>query len=644
VAPAVPAGVTGGPGARRRPAADVAVPTALAATVLVVLAVLHRLLTRPLWYDESWRPHFLAEPPSAYWGELAHANTPSALGWAVLTRLVGDAAGWHALALRIPELAALVALPAVAYAFTRRFAGPVAAGLGAASLGLSGVLVDLGTQLKPYSVEALASLVIVQLWSAAPGTAPWHRRIAWRTAAGLVSLFSVPAAFLVIPLAAVDVVSAGYGYRYGSWRVGWRHRLWAAGTALPAVVLCGLHTALFVGHQSSQRASQFWDSQFLAGRGPLDGLRFVATEMVHTFGGTPTGVDRYDPNLVHPLTDPTVAAWLLAPAAAIAFAAGAITLARGCQGIHITGNARRLLDQRADAGRYPLAATLGGLALALIASAGRYWPFGANRTNTFLVPLLLTVVAVGADRLARRAVGPGAPLAGLARAVGRIPPLGRIGFFRREPADGSAGAGRPGAFRGTPGGRSRRYGAARRAPAAAIRVVLAVVVVVLAAAPVASASALRPLWRERAEIRPVALMVDATTLTRRIYRPGDVVMVGGRLARPGWLYAMDVSDDGPYLAPPAAPGIPAPVGARVPTSSTVFLAKVGTGEARTALTTRRGPRPTRILLFVLDYDRSGTWAELADLGGAGYCPSQSFDFPRTGTLHILNQCPPPTDR
>lgn len=188
---------------------------------------------------------------------------------------------------------------------------------------------------------------------------------------------------------------------------------------------------------------------------------------------------------------------------------------------------------------------------------------------------------------------------------------------------------------------------------------LAAALAVLAVTPVASASALAPLWRERAEIRPVALMVDATTLTRRLYQPGDVVVVGGRLARSGWLYAMGVSDDGAYLpapqiltaghtgpADPAAapgalgvPGAPVRVGPRLPEGSTVFLTQVGAGGARAALAARQGPSPSRVLLFVLVYDRSGTRAELADLRGEGWCPSSAFDFPNTGTLHVLTRCP-----
>ncbi|MBX6391688.1 MAG: hypothetical protein IRZ08_22325, partial [Frankia sp.] len=340
--------------------------------------------------------------------------------------------------------------------------------------------------------------------------------------------------------------------------------------AAPPLALCGLHTLLFIGHQSSQRASRFWDSQFLAGRDPLDAVRFVADELVAILGGAPTGVDRYDPNLVHPVTDTTFAAsWLIAPAAAVAAVAGVAALAR-----------------RRD-GRVLLAAALGAPLLALVASAGRYWPFGANRTNHYLVPLLVIVVAAGADALARRGW----------RAA-------------REPA-----------------GRPRLA----RLAAAGIVAVLAV----LAATPAAAASALHPLWRDRDVIRPVALMVDATTLTRRLYQPGDLVIVGGRLASSGWLYAMGVSDDDPFLPAPAGP--PAEAGPAPPVASTVFLTAVGAGEARAALDSLPSP-PRRVLLFVLVYDRRGSAAELADLRAAGWCPAAAHDFPQTGTLHELRRC------
>ncbi|MCM3923533.1 hypothetical protein ND748_17920, partial [Frankia sp. AiPs1] len=69
-----------------------------------------------------------------------------------------------------------------------------------------------------------------------------------------------------------------------------------------------------------------------------------------------------------------------------------------------------------------------------------------------------------------------------------------------------------------------------------------------------SLSGSRPLWEHRDRLRGLDLMVDAAVVTRRVARPGDVVAVGGRLARPGWLYAMEASDDGPREPADRQPG------------------------------------------------------------------------------------------
>ena len=131
-----------------------------------------------------------------------------------------------------------------------------------------------------------------------------------------------------------------------------------------------------------QRHGDYWNSQFLARRGVLGGLRFVGAQLLALAGSAPTGVDRTDPNLVHGITDGTaVAVWVLAPAVALASLVGA-----------------RVLLRRPD-GRVVVVALLGAELLELVASAERYWPFGPNRTNLFLVPLLTLVPAVGVREL-----------------------------------------------------------------------------------------------------------------------------------------------------------------------------------------------------------------------------------------------------
>nr|MDT0666358.1 hypothetical protein [Micromonospora sp. DSM 115978] len=135
---------------------DATVAAGLAALSLAVCVAFNGKITRPFWYDEVWRPHFVGEPLGTFWSELANANVPSALGWVGLTRVVGEVVGWHSWALRLPVVLSLPLLAVAGYLLARRFtaagtAGTVAAALAGATLGVAGTVVDAGTQLKPYS-------------------------------------------------------------------------------------------------------------------------------------------------------------------------------------------------------------------------------------------------------------------------------------------------------------------------------------------------------------------------------------------------------------------------------------------------------------------------------------------------------------
>ncbi|WP_018504020.1 glycosyltransferase family 39 protein [Parafrankia discariae] len=568
-----------------RGAGDVLALVTVSLLAVVVQAVLWERFRQPLWYDELWRPHFVAEPAGTFWSELSVANTPSAIGSMGLLRVCGDVFGWHAWALRLPSAVPLVTLAAGTWLLGRRLTGRAAAFAAALTVTLAGTVVDLASQVKPYTLDAACAVAVVMLWTRA---APTTRALLWsRFAVGVLALFSLPALFLIVPLTVLDV--ARPTARAAAARPAIRSAVHAVLCDAPAVVVAGLHAALFVLHQSGQRASTFWDDHFLAGRGPLDGIRFVADQLAATAAGAPPGIDRYDPNLVHPLTDssdPVVI--VLGCAVAIAFAAGAVTLSR-----------------RPD-GRVLLVATGGAELMVLAASAGRYWPFGAVRTNVFVVPLLTVVAAAGAAALARAA---------------------RDAWAGARPAGGQA-AGR------------------RGAAAVLLAAVTAVTVLAAAAVPAAAVSALRPLWEERGERRPIDLMVDATVTARRLYRPGDLVVVGGRLARAGWLYGMEVSQDGAAdnrtpgqeRPRPGAEVVAGPVGPRVRRSSTVFLTAIGDGGVGRTLA-RRAPGPAgRVLLFVLAYDRRGTARALAEAQAAGWCPAWTHDFELTGTLRVLTPC------
>ncbi|MGF7234977.1 MAG: hypothetical protein ACQSGP_08465 [Frankia sp.] len=548
---------------------DLSVGAALAVATAVVEAILHAVATRPLWYDELWRAHYLSVPAGQFYGQLRHANSPSAVGWLALERGIAALAGWYAWVLRIPEIVTLPLLTAGLYLLGRRFLPRPVAAVAAVVVGLNGTVLDLGLQLKPYTLEAVATLGVVGLWAWAPasGTGPRRTRILRLTGAGLLTLFTVPLAFLVAPLAVLDVANSPGG---------WRRRARAAVDTAPALVLTAAHSLVFIARQSGQRHGSFWDGQQLAGRGFGGGTSFVARQVWRVAGGLPTGIDRVDPNLVHAPTDATaVSAWVIAPLVLVAWGFGA----------------RRLWRDRP--GRLLVGGLAGAEVIELVASAARFWPFGAARPNTFLIPLLVVVAAAGVVEVGQLALRP------------------------------------------------------TTAPRGAPRVIGATGLIVTLALGWATIATTVRLWDSRDGIRLQSRIVDATLTARAEARPGDVVLVGGRLAATGWAYAMDASDDGPT----AGGDVPiiGRIEPRIGPGDTVYLTAVGDGEGPRALAAR-GMTPRRdpgrhVLLFVANLDRAGQDREVAELAHAGWCPTgPPHAFANTGNLFDLGACGASADR
>lgn len=619
---------------RLRPArrATALAAVGVAAVIVGVLGLLQAYLSRPFWYDEIWRAHVVSEPARSLWAELAVANTPSALGWFGLTRLSGDVFGWHSWALRLPGFVAVPLLGAVIVIVARRFTGVTAAVAAACWVCLNSTFLDLATQLKPYALETLAATAILALWMVdspsdhagerasrtyrpSPGSPGLDKgRFVRRAAAGVLALFAVPGIFLIVPLAAVDL-----------WR-GPRRR-WRLLECSPALVLAGLHTVVFVAHQSSQRNGVYWDRQFLAGRGPLDAIRFVADQLRLTLTGSPPGIDRFDPSLVHgALPLGSLSPW-------VALLLGLVIAGTGAIG-------GWTLAGRPD-GRLLLAALAGTELMMLAASAGRYWPFGPTRTNAFVVPMLIVVVLVGAERVLRwlvlflRQQSPGkAPQidAEGSSAVDPIPTPGSIVISRSlsefspllHAPDGSARPLAPSA-------------AARPGAPAGGRALIAVALVAVALVGLVSSGGLlagnslagsRLLWDHRDRMRGLDLMVDAAIATRRVAGPDDVVAVGGRLARPGWLYAMEASADGsrdPSALPP-----------RISRVETIFFG--GSTPPLTAQIAGRASQPRHLIVFVFDIEQRDLSGQLAALTRAGWCTDRSWAFHLTGTLTRYDRC------
>jgi hypothetical protein len=382
--------VRSGQPARSRWRLDFWVAGGLAALVTVALAAGNAAWRRPLWYDEAWRAYQASLPRDHFFSALYQAAGPDALGWLGAIRLAGTVFGWHAWAVRSVQLAALVALAAALYLLALRFVGRLGAAVCALLAVFDRSVLDQGTQLKPYAVEMLATVVIVALWVGAPrpGTPGGRRaRLLRFGAVGAVSLVMLPAAFVVGPLAAWDVLSAPR-----------RARLRAVAETLVAVLPVGLHLLLFVVPQSALRRSRFWDANFLAGHGPgfvPHQLRLLAREVPPDVRLAPLGARGALATWLGYGVD--VLPWLFGAC----FLAGAVALARS------------------HPGRLVLAVVVGGEVLMLLASARRAWPFGPVRVNLYLVPLLLLVAVAGGYELARlaRRVAPARVVAGLVAVV-----------------------------------------------------------------------------------------------------------------------------------------------------------------------------------------------------------------------------------
>jgi len=285
-------------GLRRRLVDPACVVLLVALVAGIEVAVRHAAL-RPLWYDELWRAHYLSVPVRDFWAEIRLANAPTALGWAVLSRGAAEVLGWHAWVLRLPQLVTLPLLAAGTYALTRRFTGGPTALAAGALLGVSGAIVDLGSQFKPYTIEVICAIGVLALWLSCPaGARTSSRRLGRRTLAGALTVFTVPLAFLIGPLALADVLLV---------RGDRRTRLRTALEAAPAVLLTAAHALLFVARQSRQRRSHYWDKHFLAGRGLLGGLRFVRDQVVTLAGSAPPGVEWTGPISTWCTPSPTAA-------------------------------------------------------------------------------------------------------------------------------------------------------------------------------------------------------------------------------------------------------------------------------------------------------------------------------------------------
>jgi hypothetical protein len=382
---------------RPRLPADLAALGLLVVAGVLVVWYLRDYLSRPLWFDEQWRAYHITARGLGF--ELTTMYAPVALGWLLLERGAVWLLGSHEVALRAPMALMMIALPLATFWLARRWLGPVASALTGGTLLLNGAVLGYGLQLKPFMTDALVVVLMVALWAVSHQVARW--RPAGYAAIGVLSLCSIAALFVLVPLLAFDLVVAVRARRPAP----------ALALALALAMLAGApalaHLALFVRAQTLLLSDprwqrDYWQGYFVPHR-PGAAADFLGEQLMGYLPRLLTGA-AYKGELAGPFLD-ALPGWLVVPAAAAAVAALAL-------------GARSLLGT--TSGRGLLVATAGALVLQAVASWMRLWPFGFVRVNVFLVPLLWVILGVGvADALAGRA-GRGAPGGTILRAAGAV--------------------------------------------------------------------------------------------------------------------------------------------------------------------------------------------------------------------------------
>ena len=348
--------------------ADLVVLTVVAALPVALTVWFGQLLTSGLWWDEQWRAYHIAL--SGLQMDLGGTYSPTAPAWLLIEKLAAAVLGPHEWALRIPSVVAWVLIGPVAYLLGRRVMSRPFAGLAAAALAVNPAMLYFGSELKPYALEALVTLLVLLGWVRGR-EAHGGARLAWYGAIAAVSLLSIPALFVVAPLLALDVERV-LRHVGSCWRASARSLL----SALMAGALVLVPLALFVLPQPAGADYGFFTFvPYQLGQAWHAVIGDLGTYLSGAW--TTVSLIRSDTGLI---TLPP-ASCLLTDSASWGVA---VLVLLGMW--HL---------RRSTLGRGLTAALGGSLALELVASLAHRWPFGLIRVNLFQLPLVLILTVAG---------------------------------------------------------------------------------------------------------------------------------------------------------------------------------------------------------------------------------------------------------
>lgn len=361
---------------------------AIAMVVGLMLRILQYGANRSLWLDELLvvpgivRPSFLDLLSPASWSHLPP-------GFLLLEKLAVSALGLNEFALRLlPFLAGIAAL-FLSIRLADRFVTSTAVPIAVALFALSPFLVYYSSELKPYSTDVLASMLLLLLALDLSERGVTARRAAVFGGAAMVAAgFSMTSVFVSVGCALALVVD--------SWRARNREGMFSLAAVFAGwAVVFGIPYLLFVhGSTSNEYAREFWRSGFMPmPPRSLEELVWLPRMTFQLFRD-PLGV----------FSDEQSASGIWAASAGLlAFVLGAVWMVR-----QRSARIRILL--------FPVLVTL-------VASALMLYPFGgsraaAGRVVLFLAPMFFLVMAQGAAWVWERCTG-----------ESRIVALGFLGFL-----------------------------------------------------------------------------------------------------------------------------------------------------------------------------------------------------------------------
>ncbi len=333
------------------------------AFALCVLLLMSRLWKgidpSSLWLDDLWTGIVIRRMS---WARFFELRPPVPIGFVALGKFFAMLSSDPEWPLQLlPVLCVILQVPimaTIAFRWTRRRSLALTAGV---LLSICPVLMIYGVHVKPYSCDSLITCLL--LFLGLPLLNAWRsKRAAVLAAAGLLGLlFSFPSIFISTSLLGLSWARALADRKHS--RI--QHSHAAAILAGFALSVALLYTFLLSGQANSQM-QRYWAGFFLPFGSPLGMLSFLDKQGIDVLVGAL-------PNVVS-----------LLPRALLRL------LAAGLMGA-LVGLVR--VPRTRFVGLWMLLLGLGALA----ASGLRLYPVGAGRTDTYLHPVTLLLVVLGAD-------------------------------------------------------------------------------------------------------------------------------------------------------------------------------------------------------------------------------------------------------